>query len=75
MKEIKIQVTDDEYNRILRIIALDKEEVADAYERDCGYSEEFLINSAAEQMVEGYLDSGEGYWGKYEEDYNYLIRR
>ena len=67
MKEIKIKITDEEYNRLLRIGTLDAVECGDK----CIYgTDEEIIQFVGAYAIRCGIETGEAYWGEYnEEDY------
>lgn len=67
MKEIKIKISEKDYKRLLRIASLDAVECGD----ECAYgTEEDKIQFAGKYAIDCALESGEAYWGEYnEEDY------
>ena len=70
MKNISVQVelTELQYKRLLRVAALDMNEIKSVVLKGMETEEE-LIHWILETAVSGEISSGESYWGKYEEDY------
>lgn len=67
MKEIKIKISDDDYKRLLRIATLDAIECGNEIAHK---AEEDRIQFAGKYAIDCALESGEAYWGEYnEEDY------
>lgn len=66
MKEIKIKISDDDYKRFLRIASLDAVECGD--ESTYGTEEE-KIQYGGDYAIQCAIETGEAYWGNYEEDY------
>ena len=67
MKKITIQINDDAYKRLLRLAALDNTEYG-CYGAE-NATEKTLINGIIKFAINSEIDSGESYWGDYEEDY------
>ena len=66
MREIKIKISDDDYKRLLRIATLDAIECGNEVAHK---TEEDRIQFAGKYAIDCALESGESYWGNYEEDY------
>lgn len=71
---VQVELTEDQYRRLLRIAAMDRQECESMYEECTRYSKEELISFALNNAVWGEIESGESYWGEYREDYGELIK-
>ena len=75
VREVSVRLSESDYKRLLRVAVLDFEECATFLNRDSQFVPSQLVKDALRRAVDVEIETGESYWGEYQEDYLGLIEK